>query len=196
MGTIILDTHSISGFSDDEFFAFCMDNKDLKFERDANRNIYIMANTGGETGNFNVEFSAEITIWNRKERKGICFDSSTAFKLPNTAVRSPDSAWILNEKWNILSDKEKKQFPPLCPDFIAEIKSPSDSLEYLKDKMLEWMENGCHLAWLINPEEKLTYIYYQNDFKKVSFDETINGEDVLLGFEVCISSIFSNYNNG
>jgi len=191
MGTIVLDTHSITGFSDEEFFAFCMDNKDLKFERDANRNIYIMANTGGMTGQMNVEFSAEITIWNRKEKNGICFDSSTAFKLPNTAVRSPDAAWLKKESWDGLTEKEKGQFPPLCPDFIAEIKSPSDSLELLKAKMLEWVENGCLLALLINPEERLTYKYYKNNIQIISFDEIISGEEILKDFEVNLSTIIN-----
>ena len=189
MGTIVLDTHSITGFSDEEFFAFCMDNKDLKFERDAKRNIYIMANTGGETGQMNAELLIEFGIWNRIEKSGICFDSSTAFKLPNTAVRSPDVAWVLKEKWDNLTDKEKKQFPPICPDFIAEIKSPSDSLELLKAKMLEWIENGCTLALLINPEERITYKYYQNKIEINSFDEIIGGEEILKDFKINLSTI-------
>jgi len=132
LGSIVLDTHSLGGFTDDEFYQFCLDNKNLKFERDADSNIIVMANTGGKTGYLNAEIIGELTFWNKAKRNGICFDSSTAFKLPNGAVRSPDAAWMNIDGWSKLSEKEKEQFPPICPDFIVELKSPSDALVTLK----------------------------------------------------------------
>lgn len=191
LGSIVLDTHRLGSFSDDEFYHFCLDNRNLKFERDAQSNIIVMSNTGGKTGYYNHEVNVELGIWNRISKAGICFDSSTAFKLPNLAVRSPDAAWIQNERWNALSNKEKEQFPPLCPDFIIEIKSSSDSLPNLKDKMKEWMANGCKLAWLINPEEKLTYCYFDNQEYTLSFEEKLSGQSILNGFEIQLKDIFN-----
>lgn len=190
LGSIVLDTHSLGGFTDEEFYQFCLDNRDLKFERDANQNIIIMSNTGGKTGNYNAELLAELIIWNRKRQGGICFDSSTGFKLPNGAVRSPDAAWIKIERWNALSEKEKDQFPPLCPDFVIEIKSSSDNLQFQKNKMEEWVANGCRLAWLISPEERITYIYSKGMIKSISFDDKLLGEEIVQGFEITMKNFF------
>ncbi len=190
LGPILLDTHSLGRFTDDEFYQFCLDNPDLKFERDAQKKIIIMANTGGTTGNYNHETNLELGIWNRKNKEGMCFDSSTAFKLPNGAVRSPDSAWEKMERWSALSEKEKEQFPPLCPDFIIEIKSPSDTPAVQKSKMNEWISNGCRLAWLINPEEELTYVYSDGKIESIPFEEKLSGKEVANGFEMKLSTIF------
>lgn len=187
LGSIVLDTRSLGGFSDEKFYQFCMDNRGLKFERDSERNIIIMSNTGGETGNFNAELLGEFVIWNRKNGRGKCFDSSTAFTLPNKAVRSPDVAWIEIGRWSTLTNKQKVQFPPLCPDFVIEIKSTSDSLLSQKNKMDEWIANGCRLAWLINPEEKITYVYHNGNVHHVAFDKTLSGADVVVGFEIALS---------
>lgn len=191
LGSIVLDTHRLGSFSDDEFYHFCLDNRNLKFERDAQSNIILIPHSGGKIGNYNAEILAEIGIWNRISKTGICFDSSTAFKLPNSAVRSPDAAWIQSERWNALSDKEKEQFPPLCPDFVIEIKSSSDNLPNLKDKMKEWMANGCKLAWLINPEEQITYCYFDNQEYTASFEELLSGQLILKGFEIQLKDIFN-----
>jgi Uma2 family endonuclease len=190
LGPILLDTRSLGGFTDDEFYQFCLDNPDLKFERDAQKNIIIMANTGGKTGNYNAEVLVELALWNRIEKGGMCFDSSTTFRLPNGAVRSPDAAWIKTDRWNTLSDKEKRQFPPLCPDFLIEIKSPSDTLAAQKSKMNEWVSNGCRLAWLINPEEELTYVYADGKIESIPFNESLSGKEVVKGFEIKFSAIF------
>lgn len=190
LGSIVLDTHSLGGFTDEEFYQFCLDNRDLKFERDAQQNIIIMSNTGGKTGHYNAEVLAELILWNRKKNEGICFDSSTAFKLPNGAVRSPDVAWIKSGRWKALSEKEKEQFPPLCPDFVIEIKSPSDNLSPQKNKMEEWVASGCKLAWLINPEESLTYVYFNGKIHSAGFDEKLSGQEVINGFEIQLNGIF------
>ncbi len=190
LGSITLDTHSLGGFTDEEFYRFCLDNRDLKFERDAQQNIIVMSNTGGKTRKRNAEILAELIFWNRKNKTGVCFDSSTAFKLPNGAVRSPDAAWIKSDRWNALTDQEKEQFPPLCPDFVIEIKSPTDQLAVQKNKMEEWMANGCQLAWLINPDEVMTYVYHAGKTEVYPFNKILSGYEVLEGFEVLLSTIF------
>jgi Uma2 family endonuclease len=190
LGSIVLDTRSLGGFTDDEFYKFCLDNRDLKFERDEHSNIIVMSNTGGKTGNYNSEVLIDLGNWNRLQKMGFCFDSSTAFRLLTSAVRSPDAAWVKKERWNALTEKEREQFPPLCPDFVLEIKSPSDTLVASKNKMDEWVRNGATLAWLINPEEKLTYVYFANQVKTIPFSENLSGESVLKGFEIKLSSIF------
>ncbi len=190
LGPILLDTRSLGGFTDDEFYQFCLDNPDLKFERDAQKSIVIISNTGGKAGNYNAEILAEVGLWNRIEKKGMCFDSSTTFRLPNGAVRSPDVAWIKMERWHSLSDKEREQFPPLCPDFLIEIKSSSDTLGAQKAKMDEWVANGCRLAWLINPEEELTYVYSDGKVESIPFKESLSGKEIVKGFEIKLSMIF------
>ncbi len=190
LGPILLDIRSLGGFTDDEFYQFCLDNPDLKFERDAQKNIIIMANTGGKTGNYNAELLVELVLWNRIKNEGISFDSSTAFKLTNGAVRSPDAAWVKMERWKALSDKEREQFPPLCPDFLIEIKSPSDTLAVQQAKMDEWVSNGCRLGWLINPEEELTYVYSNEKIETIPFKESLSGKEVAKGFEIKLATIF------
>jgi Uma2 family endonuclease len=188
LGSIVLDTRSLGGFTDAEFYQFCLDNRDLKFERDAQQNIIIMSNTGGQTGNYNAEILADLILWNRKHNLGYCFDSSTAFKLPNGAVRSPDAAWIKAERWEALSVTQKEHFPPLCPDFVLEIKSPSDNLRVQQEKIKEWVANGCRLAWLINPEEAVTYVHSGQSTETIPFDKRLSGEPVVVGFELLLSA--------
>jgi Uma2 family endonuclease len=172
--------------SDDEFFHFCTENRDLRIERDHNRQIYIMAPTCFETGNFNSDINAELNFWNRKLKNGKVFDSSTGFTLPDKAVFSPDAAWIRNDRMLNLTKGEKKKFAHVCPNFIIELKSPSDTIIQLKNKMLKWMENGCELAWLINPEQQEAHIYRSNGSIEIiqGFDKKLSGENVLPGFEL------------
>lgn len=175
--------------SEKEFFDFCRQNDLWRIERDENKQIIIMPPTTVNTGKQNSNLVAELVIWNRKENSGICFDSSTGFTLPDSSVRSPDASWISIKKWEELSDAEKNQFAHVCPEFVIELKSPSDNLKYLTNKMNKWIENGCSLAWLINPENKTISIYRKNgeiDIIK-GFDNTLSGENVLPGFELKLS---------
>jgi Uma2 family endonuclease len=179
-------------FDDDEFYTFCQENETLRFERDAQGNIFIMPNTGGKTGRLNSKLTARFEIWNEKAQLGEVFDSSTAFKLPTTAVRSPDVAWISSERWNALSEKEQTQFPPLCPDFVLELVSVTDDLKTAKSKMQqEWIANGCRLAWLIDPHGQTVHIYRENgEIQIVSgFDKKLSGENVLEGFELDLAPL-------
>ncbi|MEP7143151.1 MAG: Uma2 family endonuclease [Ferruginibacter sp.] len=172
--------------SDDDFFNFCRQNTDLRIERDHNKQIYIMAPTGFYTGKFNTDIITELNLWNRKSRKGEVFDSSTGFTLPDGAVFSPDASWISSKKIKFLTEEEKNKFAPVCPNFVIELKSPSDRLKNLKSKMQKWIENGTQLAWLIDPEIKKVFIYREDGSKSVTqgFSNTLYGENVLPGFEL------------
>jgi Uma2 family endonuclease len=172
-------------FTDDEFFDFCQNNPELKFERTKDGDIIFMALTGGKTGKYNAELNAELTIWNRKSKYGIVFDSSTGFRLPDTSVLSPDAAVVRMERWNALTGQEQEKFVPLCPEFVVEIKSPSDRLKDAQQKMNDWLQNGCQLAWLIDIGNQTVFIYRPNQEPEElhSFQNLkLHGENVLSGF--------------
>ena len=177
--------------SEDEFFAFCQANRESKFERRADGTIEYMALTGGDTGRRNSELVADLTIWNRQAREGLVFDSSTGFRLPSGAVRSPDAAWVSTAAWTALSDEQRQKFPPLCPEFVVELMSARDSLTEMTPKMQEYMANGCRLAWLIDPKTQTARIFRPDGSVSVtkSFDETLSGEDVLPGFTFALSAL-------
>jgi Uma2 family endonuclease len=163
MEPITLSFRRVEGFTDDEFYNFCLDNSDLKFERTANGEIIVMSNTGGVTGNRNSEINFQLYAWNRIYKFGKVFDSSTAFRLPNGAVRSPDAAFVTAPRWDALTEEQKKKFPPVCPDFIIELKSESDTIADLRKKITEdWLANGCQLAWLIDADESKVYVFRPN----------------------------------
>lgn len=170
--------------SEEEFFAFCQANRELRIEKDQNGNVIIMPPTGSETGRFNTELITELNLWNRQTGLGLVFDSSTGFKLPNGAVRSPDASWIRKERWDTLAPADRKKFAPLCPDFVVELRSETDNLEKLREKMAEYIENGCQLAWLIDRSSEEVHIYQpQKDILHVhGFDQSLSGEDILPGF--------------
>ena len=175
--------------SDKEFFEFCQQNESLRIERDENKQIIIMAPTSANTGRKNSHLLVELFNWNRKKETGVCFDSSTGFTLPDGSVRSPDASWMTLEKWNNLSEKEKNEFPHVCPDFVIELKSKSDNMKFLTSKMQKWIENGCSLAWMINPENKTAFIYRKGGtIEKISgFDKNLSGEKILPGFKLDLS---------
>jgi Uma2 family endonuclease len=173
------------GFTEDEFFEFCQLNDELKIERLSTGQIVLMSLTGSETGSKNAELTGDFIIWNRKEKLGKVFDSSSGFTLPNSAVRSPDVAWIPHEKWNRLSADQQKKFAPICPDFVCELASNAKQIPDLREKMEEYIDNGCRLGWLIDPFERRTYIYRPNrEAEQVAFKETLSGEDIMEGLTV------------
>jgi Uma2 family endonuclease len=128
-------------------------------ERTAEGEIIFMAPTGGETSNRNSEIIRQLGNWARQDRTGAAFDSSAGFKLPNGADRSPDAAWISHERLAALTPEQKRKFIPLCPDFVIELLSPTDSLSATQAKMIEYIENGARLGLLINPEARRIYVY-------------------------------------
>ncbi len=175
--------------TDEEFFHFCTQNRDLRIERDASRQIYIMPPTGLNTGASNADINTDLTNWNRKNRNGKVFDSSTGFTLPDRAVFSPDAAWISNEKISKLTKEQRNIFAPVCPDFIIELKSKSDAIPELQNKMLKWIENGCKLAWLLIPEKEEAHIYRNDGSIEIvkGFNNKLSGENILPGFELDLS---------
>lgn len=179
--------------TDDEFFDFCQSHemRDKRIERTKTGKIIIMEPTGSETGNFNSEVTTEVGIWNRETKSGRTFDSSAGFTLPNTAVKSPDVSWIARERWEALPKALRKKFAPITPDFIIEIRSETDSLKVTQEKMEEYMENGCRLGWLIDRIEERTHIYRADGSREEvdSFDKTLSGEDVLVGFTLRIADL-------
>jgi len=178
--------------NDEEFYEFCQQNSNLKLERDADGTVIIMPNTGGKTGNRNFEIYFQLKLWSRQHNLGIFFDSSTAFRLPSTAVRSADAAFVSQVRWDALSEQEQEQFPPLCPDFVIELMSKSDLLKDAKAKMLtDWMANGCRLGWLIDPFNQTTYIYRADESIQINrgFDQPLSGEDVLPGLQFDLTEL-------
>lgn len=189
--THVINFSSIGGLTDEQFYRFCLANPDLKFEKTSKGEIILMSPTGGITGSRNSIVIASLTAWNRDTKRGIVFDSSTGFTLPNGATRSPDAAWIARERWNSLSREDQKHFVPLCPDFVVELLSESDALPIAQAKMDEWMANGCRLAWLIDAEGEKAYIYRTGaEVEIVSFEATLSGGDVLPGFAFRLRSLF------
>ena len=182
----------IPSMDNDRLYNFCVYNPELKIERNHKGELLIMAPTGGETGNRNFFINGIIFAYlKQKSPKGKFFDSSTGFLLPNKAIRSPDASWISVDRWNALRPEERKKFVPLAPDFLIELLSESDELAFAQLKMQEWMENGVRLAWLLDPFQKMSYIYRQNrELEIISGMVTLNGEDVLPDFELDLSGIY------
>ncbi|MEA5532891.1 Uma2 family endonuclease [Crocosphaera sp. XPORK-15E] len=169
--------------TDDQFYQLCQDNRDLRFERNSNGDMVIMPPTGGETSNRNLKIIQQLGIWTDKNKTGIAFDSSGGFTLPNGADRSPDASWIPLEKWNNLTAEERRKFLPLCPDFVIELRSPSDNLKPLQDKMKEYLDNGTRLGWLINRKAQQVEIYRQGkEVEILDNPKTLSGEDILPDF--------------
>ena len=169
---------------DKAFYKFCRRNDHLRFERNPDGTILIMPNTGGKTGIRNTKIVSRLDIWS-ESFGGKVFDSSTAFKLPNFATRSPDAAWISDERWNNLTEDEQERFPPIAPDFVVELMSASDTLKKAQEKMHEYIENGVQLAWLIQPSSQTVFIYRADGTisKVIDFNNKLSGENVLPEFE-------------
>ena len=189
-----VDTFTLKGLeqlTDDEFFHFCQQNRDLRIERTCKGEVIIMSPTGTRTGLRNSEINFQLQSWNKQRQAGYVFDSSTGFKLPNGSERSPDASWVSREKWEALSSEEQEKFAPLCPEFVIELKSPSDLLPTLRDKMEVWMSNGCRLGWLIYPELETVFIYRADGSRDElhDFGRRVSGEDVLPGFELDLSAL-------
>ncbi|MFM6080776.1 MAG: Uma2 family endonuclease, partial [Dolichospermum sp.] len=140
MNALTVSLKSVIDMTDDQFFQLCQNNRELRFERNANGELIIMSPAGGETGNRNGRLNQQLFNWTDADGTGIAFDSSTGFKLPNGADRSPDASWIKLERWDALTDEEKRKFPPICPDFVIELLSPSDSLKTTQEKMQEYID--------------------------------------------------------
>lgn len=183
MTAITIDFNSVVKLTDDQFYQLCQDNPDIKFERNQWGKLVIMPPTGGETGKRNASVIADFVIWNRQTKLGEVFDSSTCFKLPNGPDRSPDVSWIQLERWNALTDAQREKFPPIAPDFVLELMSPSDSLSETQAKMREYMGAEVRLGWLIDRKSRRVEIYRLGQQVEIlDAPTTLSGEDVLPGF--------------
>ncbi len=184
---------SIKAFemSDDQFFEFCRLNRDLRFERTCDGKLTIMPPTGGVTGNRNFSLTGQFWSWVEQDGTGIGFDSSTGFNLPNGADRSPDVSWLRLSRWNALSSEQQEKFIPLCPDFVIELRSSSDKLQPLKDKMQEYIDNGVLLGWLIDRKNRRVYIYRPSlEVERLDNPSTIRADPVLPGFTLKMEKIW------
>ncbi|MEH2121303.1 Uma2 family endonuclease [Nostoc sp.] len=192
MMTVTLQLPSNLQFTDEEFAQIVAVNKELRLELTAEGELVIMSPTGGETGNRNFELYLDLGVWNRQNQLGKAFDSSTGFKLPNGATRSPDASWVRIERWDVLTPEQRKKFLPSCPDFAVELISETDDVEDTKAKMEEYLANGLQLGWLINPKKKQVIIYRPNQAPEVLQSPTsLSGEDVLPGFVLNLQQIFA-----
>ncbi|NEU82151.1 Uma2 family endonuclease [Nostoc sp. UIC 10630] len=189
---LVLQIPSSMQMTDEQFFDFCQMNRDLRIERNKFGEISIIPPTGGTTGNRGGNIFGQLWVWSEQDSTGITFDSSTGFKLSTGANRSPDASWIKLERWNSLSPKQQEKFVPICPDFVVELKSPSDNLQTLKEKMEEYMnEPGIQLGWLIDRKQHKVYIY-RPGLSEECLDNpaTVSGESVLPGFFLNMSKVW------
>ncbi len=185
-----LDLDKIN-LTDEQFFQLCLNNSDVRFERTALGRLIIMPPRDSTTSERNSELTYQIRNWNRKYKLGKSFDSSGGFKLPNGAERSPDASWVKIERWDALTEEEQERFAPLCPDFVVELMSPSDTLDKTRAKMKEYIENGASLGWLINRKHKQIEIYRLNkEIEILKSPQTVSGEDVLPGFVLDLAEIW------
>ncbi len=169
--------------TEEDFYRFCRANPERRIERTSQGELIVMTPAGGESGN--IEFRLAGLFWNWVEAngEGIGFSSSTSFFLPNGAERSPDLAWVARSRWDALAPDEQERFPPLCPDFVVEIRSRSDSLAALQAKMEEYLDNGARLGWLIDPSDRVVYVYRPGaNVERLENPATVSGEPVLRGF--------------
>lgn len=188
---VTLQLPPVLKLTDEQFEQLAAANRDLQLEVTAKGELIIMPPTGGETGNRNFDLSGQLWFWNRQNRLGKAFDSSTGFRLPNGATRSPDASWVKMERWDALTAAQKKKFLPLCPDFAIELVSESDELKDVQEKMQEYIANGLRLGWLINPKDKQVEIYRPNqEVEILQSPRTLQGEDVLPGFVLDLQPIF------
>jgi Uma2 family endonuclease len=177
--------------SEEQFVRFCQENSELRIELTARGELVIMPPTGLETGRRNIRLARRLDTWTEIDGSGVAFDSSTLFTLPNGAKRSPDASWVRRERWDALSDEQRKGFGRLCPDFVVELRSPSDRLKDLHEKMQEYLENGALLGWLIDPLEKRVYIYRPGQPVEVLDDPPeVNGEMILPGFVLPVRELW------
>lgn len=171
--------------TDEQFYQLCIHNPEWNIEQNAKGALIVMPPVGGESGEREADYIIDLGNWNRQTQLGKVFSSSTIFKLPNGGSRSPDAAWVELSRWQALTREQRKKFPPIAPDFVIELRSATDNLTTLQEKMQEYLESGVRLSWLLNPQDQQVEIYRQGQEKEVrSLPTLLSGETVLPGFEL------------
>jgi Uma2 family endonuclease len=191
MTALTLNLDSIATLTHDQFRELCRENRDVRLELTAKGELIVMPPTGWESGNKNIEIAAQLQNWSKRDKTGMAFDSSTGFILPSGAVRSPDASWVSLERLTALNSNPEG-FLPLAPDFVIELRSASDRLKPLQDKMQEYIDNGVRLGWLINPQDQAVKIYRMGrKIEELRSLTSLSGEDVLPDFVLDFKGILN-----
>ncbi|HSL54593.1 MAG TPA: Uma2 family endonuclease [Pyrinomonadaceae bacterium] len=176
----------------EEFEQLCADYRDLRLELTSTGELIVMSGTSLRTGRRNAHLTSQLMVWTEKDATGVCFDSSAMFALLNNARRSPDASWVRGEKWDSLSESQKDSFAPICPDFVVELRSKSDRLPALFNKMSEYIENGASLGWLIDPHKRQVYVYRpDHEVLLLNNPEMVSGDPLLPGFKLNLTKLWS-----
>ena len=177
--------------SDREYWDLCRQNSFLHFERNATGELIVMSPTGGETSRRNLRIATQLSVWSDSTDLGVAFDSNGGFKLPNGADRAPDASWVARDRWNALTQEQREGFVPLCPDFVIELRSRTDTVARLQVKMQEYLNNGTQLGWFIDPKRQVVEIY-ERDRPMQTLDRpaTLVGDPILPGFVLDLSKIW------
>ena len=190
MTALTLNLDPIIHLTEEQFYQLCQANRDVKFERTADGELIVMPPTGGESGRRNFKIAQQLANWADIDGTGVGFDSSTGFKLPNGADRSPEAAWVKLERGEALTPEQRLKFPRLAPDFVIELRSATDELNPLQNKMQEYRDNGVRLSWLIDPQNQRVEIYRPGrDVEVLQSPATLSGEDVLPHFVLDLNQI-------
>ncbi|HSF31205.1 MAG TPA: Uma2 family endonuclease [Candidatus Tectomicrobia bacterium] len=188
---VVLKLTPVLNLTDDQLFELCELNRDWRIEYTAQGELIVMPPTGGETGNRNAEITFQVQAWARQDRTGAAFDSSGGFKLPNGATRSPDAAWVRRARLAVLTSEQKQKFLPLCPDFVIELRSPTDNLQAVQDKMQEYLDNGAQLGWLIDPLTRRVHVYLPHRPPELlEAPNTVSADPILPGFVLDLQKIW------
>lgn len=188
---LVVHLRPVVDMTDDELLKFCSINRDLRIERSADGDLIIMAPAGARSGARNAEITSQLVQWARRDGQGVAFDSSAGFRLPNGAVRAPDAAWVRRTRLDVLDEETKDRFLPLCPDFVIELRSPSDTLKTVQDKMEEYRTNGAQLGWLIDPLTRRVHVYRPDDPPmELANPVEVSAEPVLPGFVLSLTAIW------
>jgi Uma2 family endonuclease len=177
--------------TDEELFRFCGANEMLRVERDANGELILMSPSGLEGDAANAEITTDLKIWTRQDGRGQSFGSNGGFTLPDGSMLSPDGAWLSWERWNALAPAERKRFGHVVPEFVIELRSESDSLAELHEKMKTWIANGVELAWLVDPKRKVVEIYRPGEQPEIHEQPTsVQGDGPVAGFELVMARVW------
>jgi Uma2 family endonuclease len=177
--------------TEEQFALLCQENRDFRFELTAQQELVIMPPAGSETGWRNGRLTYRLIAWSDVDGTGLAFDSSAGFTLPNGAIRSPDASWVQRARWDTLTQEQREKFAPLCPDFVVELRSRTDRLSDLQEKMQEYMDNGARLGWLLDPIDTRVYLYRPGQpVEMLENPDTLGGDPVLPGFVLPVRELW------